>query len=73
MIVDPPRSGLDQKIKEYLLKIQPQRIIYVSCNPVTLARDIKDLGIKYQFETITFVDMFPNTDHIESVCLLKLI
>lgn len=71
VIVDPPRSGLDQKTKEYLLKLQPHRIIYVSCNPVTLARDIKDLGTKYQFETITFVDMFPNTDHIESVCLLK--
>lgn len=73
VIVDPPRSGLDQKTKEYLLKLQPQRIVYVSCNPITLARDIKDLGSKYQFETVTFVDMFPNTDHIESVCLLNLI
>lgn len=72
VIVDPPRSGLDQKTKEYLLNIKPERIVYVSCNPVTLARDIKDLSEKYQFQTVTFVDMFPNTDHVESVAVLRL-
>ena len=71
VIVDPPRSGLDQKTKEYLLKLTPEKLIYVSCNPVTLARDIKDLSEKYQFQTVTFVDMFPNTEHVESVCILK--
>lgn len=71
VIVDPPRSGLDQKTKEYLLKLVPERIVYVSCDPVTLTRDIKDLSSKYELKTITFVDMFPNTEHVESVCLLK--
>lgn len=71
VIVDPPRSGLDQKTKEYLLKLVPERIIYVSCDPVTLTRDIKDLSSKYELKTITFVDMFPNTEHVECVCLLN--
>ena len=72
IIVDPPRSGLDSKTKEYLKTLKPEKIVYVSCNPITLARDIKELNHTYQFSKITFVDMFPNTDHVESVCLLVL-
>ena len=72
IIVDPPRSGLDSKTKEYLKTLKPEKIVYVSCNPITLARDIKELKHTYQFSKITFVDMFPNTDHVESVCLLVL-
>ena len=72
VIVDPPRSGLDKTTKETLLKINSQKIIYVSCNPMTLARDIKDLSINYNLESIKLLDMFPNTYHVETVTLLKL-
>ena len=72
IIVDPPRSGLDKKTKEILLKIKSKKIIYISCNPITLARDINTLNKEYQLQKITLVDMFPNTYHVESVLLLNL-
>lgn len=72
IVVDPPRSGLDKRTKDILLKIKANKIVYVSCNPLTLARDIKELDIGYMLEDITLVDMFPNTHHVESVCVLKL-
>ncbi|MBS7020269.1 MAG: 23S rRNA (uracil(1939)-C(5))-methyltransferase RlmD [Firmicutes bacterium] len=67
VIVDPPRSGLDEKTRKELLELSPERFIYVSCNPVTLARDINEFKEKYQVLSTVFVDMFPNTDDVETV------
>ena len=72
IIVDPPRGGLSKKTKDILLKISSKKIIYVSCNPMTLVRDINDLKAKYEFREITLFDLFPNTYHVESVTLLSL-
>lgn len=71
VIVDPPRKGLDNKTKEFLLENPFQHLIYVSCDAATLARDIKDLSCKYTLEKIELVDMFPNTYHVETVCVLE--
>lgn len=71
IIVDPPRAGLDSKTKDAILNLKPEHLIYVSCDPVTLARDLKELKETYQIESITPVDMFPNTYHVESVTILK--
>lgn len=71
IVVDPPRSGLDKRTKDILLKIKADKIVYVSCNPLTLARDIKELDSGYKLGNITLVDMFPNTHHVESVCVLN--
>ena len=70
IIVYTPRSGLDKKTKETLLKIKSKKIIYVSCNPITLARDINILNKEYQLQKITLIDMFPNTYHVETVSVL---
>ena len=71
IVVDPPRSGLDKRTKDILLKIKANKIVYVSCNPLTLARDIKELDNGYDLGDITLVDMFPNTHHVETVCVLE--
>ena len=71
IVVDPPRSGLDKRTKDILLKIKANKIVYVSCDPLTLARDIKELDSWYDLGDITLVDMFPNTHHVESVCVLN--
>ncbi len=71
VIVDPPRAGLDLKTKEYLKKIAPKKIIYVSCDPITLARDIKDLKDIYNIEYIKPFNMFPRTYHCESIAILE--
>lgn len=71
VIVDPPRSGLDEFTREFLLEKLPNKILYVSCDPLTLARDIDVLKQKYNIENITLLDMFPNTYHVETVCVLK--
>lgn len=70
IIVDPPRAGLDNKTKEYLIKINPELIIYVSCDPVTLSRDLKDLSNSYAIKEVTPVNMFPRTYHVETVSVL---
>lgn len=70
IIVDPPRSGLDNKTIEYLKKIKSKKIIYVSCDPMTLARDLDNLSEVYNVVEITPVDMFPNTSHVECVAAL---
>ncbi len=72
VIVDPPRRGLDKKTKEVILSLLPQMIVYVSCDVVTLARDLKDLQVSYKISRVTPVDMFPRTYHVECVCVLKL-
>ena len=71
VIVDPPRAGLDNKTKEYLKKINSNEIIYVSCDPMTLARDIKDLSDIYKVKYIKPFNMFPRTYHCESVAVLE--
>jgi 23S rRNA (uracil1939-C5)-methyltransferase len=72
LIVDPPRAGLHNKLVTKLLEIKSPKIVYVSCNVATQARDIQLLNEKYVVEKIQPVDMFPHTHHIESVALLKL-
>jgi 23S rRNA (uracil1939-C5)-methyltransferase len=73
VILDPPRAGCDAALVRYVATLSPKRIVYISCNPQTLARDMvifKDLG--YVGETVTPVDMFPGTGHVESVvCLTR--
>ncbi len=71
IIVDPPRSGLDQKTITYLKQSGAKRIVYVSCDPVTLARDLNQLKEKYHIKELTPVDMFPQTYHVECVCMLN--
>ncbi len=71
VVADPPRSGLHPQVVENLIKLAPPKIVYVSCNPSTLARDLKLFcEEKYRLETVQPVDMFPHTYHIESVNLL---
>ena len=72
IIVDPPRSGLDKKTIDNVKRINPKEIIYVSCDAMTLVRDLKELEEDYLIKEITPVDMFSNTHHVESVCLLNL-
>lgn len=71
IVVDPPRKGLDEKSIEYILDFNAEKIGYVSCNPATLARDLKLLEEKYTVEKVTPVDMFPHTYHVETVVILK--
>lgn len=71
IVVDPPRSGLDKVTLDKLLKSGAKRIVYVSCNPITFARDINVLKDNYMVFDITLFDMFPNTKHMESVCMLN--
>lgn len=68
VIVDPPRSGLTEKVLQKIIEFKPKRIVYVSCNPATLARDVKGLNV----ETIQPIDLFPQTAHVELVVLLEL-
>ncbi|WP_316570141.1 23S rRNA (uracil(1939)-C(5))-methyltransferase RlmD [Neobacillus sp. YIM B06451] len=72
VIVDPPRTGLDRKLLDTLLKVKPKKIVYVSCNPSTLARDIQTLSKEFKVEYIQPVDMFPQTAHVECVSQLIL-
>lgn len=72
IITDPPREGMHEKVVEQILKIKPKRIVYVSCNSATQARDIALLDKLYKIEKHRAVDMFPHTFHVESVALLIL-
>ena len=71
IIVDPPRKGLDKKTREFILKKLPTKIIYVSCNPNTLMRDLKELESIYEISDYKILDMFSYTYHAESFCVLK--
>jgi len=73
IFVDPPRKGLDNVTIAKLLEIKPKQIIYISCNPATLARDLEKLEEKYIIGKVQPVDMFPYTKHIETVSLLTLL
>ena len=72
VMVDPPRKGLDNKSIENILKIKPKKLVYISCNPATLVRDLSKLEEKYNVEFIKPVDMFPFTSHVECVSVLEL-
>lgn len=71
IVVDPPRAGLDKEVIDKIIDMNPERIVYVSCDPITLARDLNIFKDKYTVEKITPVDMFCNTMHVECVCALK--
>lgn len=71
VIVDPPRSGLDKHSISIIKEIGPKAIVYVSCDPMTLARDIELLKDQYELKKMDLVDMFKNTYHVESVCVLN--
>ncbi len=72
MIVDPPRAGMHQDVVNVILNASPERIVYVSCNPATQARDLALLDAKYKVVAIQPVDMFPHTHHVENVVKLIL-
>ena len=72
IITDPPRAGMHPDVINVILEAQPQRIVYVSCNPATQARDLQLLDVKYRVKAIQPVDMFPHTHHVENVVLLEL-
>lgn len=71
VIVDPPRAGLDHKLINEIIKMNPSRIVYVSCDPITLVRDLNLFKEKYDIKYITPVDMFCHTEHVETVSVLK--
>lgn len=72
IVVDPPRKGCDEKLIETMLKVRPERIVYVSCDSATMARDVKMLCEGgYEIKRIRAVDQFPQTVHVETVCLLS--
>ena len=70
VITDPPRAGMHEKVVKQLLAVAPRKIVYVSCNPATQARDLKLLSDKYRVARIQPVDMFPHTQHVENVAEL---
>ncbi len=72
IITDPPRAGMHQDVVDVILFAEPKRIVYVSCNPATQARDLQLLDIKYKVTAVQPVDMFPHTHHVENVVLLEL-
>ena len=71
IIVDPPRNGLDKSVIESLVKLSPKKIVYVSCNSSTQARDVKELKNYYSLKVSQAIDMFPQTYHVENVVLLE--
>ena len=70
IVVDPPRKGLDNVTIENIINIKPKKVIYISCNPATLTRDLSKLEETYDIKSIQPVDMFPFTSHVENVALL---
>jgi 23S rRNA (uracil1939-C5)-methyltransferase len=72
IITDPPRAGMHDDVIDTILFAEPQKIVYVSCNPATQARDLSRLDVKYRVTRVQPVDMFPHTQHVENVVLLEL-
>jgi len=72
VFVDPPRKGLDENTIENIIRIKPQRLIYISCNPATLVRDLRKLEETYEIKEIQALDMFPFTSHVECCSVLYL-
>ena len=71
-MVDPPRRGLDKTSVQNILKIKPKKLVYISCNPATLVRVLKELEESYEINSIKPVDMFPFTSHVECCSVLSL-
>ena len=71
VILDPPRAGVDADVIDVILRAAPDRIVYVSCNPATQARDVALLDEKYEVTAVQPVDMFPHTHHVENVIKLE--
>ncbi len=71
ILLDPPRVGTEKETIENLLKIKPQEISYVSCEPSTLARDLRTLSESYSIDSITAIDLFPQTHHVETIVRLR--
>lgn len=72
LIVDPPRAGLHQDVVNFIMNLEPKKIVYVSCNPATQARDLAVWKEKYRCRAMQPVDMFPHTSHVENIALLEL-
>ncbi|HRE98064.1 MAG TPA: methyltransferase domain-containing protein, partial [Flavobacteriales bacterium] len=70
IITDPPRAGMHEDVIQTILKAAPEKIVYVSCNPATQARDLALMKDNYSIEVVQPVDMFPQTHHVENVVLL---
>ena len=71
IVVDPPRKGCDEKCLETIVKMEPQRVVYVSCDSATLARDVKYLAAHgYELKQVRCCDMFPWSGHVETVAML---
>ena len=68
--LDPPRAGVDEPVIDVILRAAPERIVYVSCNPATQARDLALMDGAYRVEAVQPVDMFPHTHHVENVVKL---
>jgi 23S rRNA (uracil1939-C5)-methyltransferase len=73
VVVDPPRTGLDGQLLQTILHVKPKKVVYVSCNPSTLAKDLQTLSKSYRVDYIQPVDMFPHTSHVECCVSLELI
>ena len=73
IILDPPRAGIHPDVADVILKASPRRMVYVSCNPASQARDLAILCRKYRITAVQPVDMFPHTMHVENVVSLELI
>ena len=71
MVFDPPRTGLGKAFTDFIIKYRPKKLIYVSCNPSTLAKDLNELLKVYDVKNITPIDMFPHTSHVETVVLMS--
>ncbi len=72
ILLDPPRTGAEKETIEAILQLKPTQISYVSCDPATLARDLKSLSEAYRIESITALDLFPQTHHVETIVRIKL-
>lgn len=72
IVVDPPRKGCDESLLDTIVEISPEKVVYVSCDPATLARDLKYLAEKgYELRKVKAIDQFPHTMHVETVCLMS--
>lgn len=71
IITDPPRAGMHPDVINVILNAAPKRIVYVSCNPATQARDLQLMNAEYKVAAVQPVDMFPHTPHVENVVLLE--
>ncbi len=72
IILDPPRAGIHPDVAKTILEAAPSRMVYVSCNPASQARDLAIFSEKYRITAVQPVDMFPHTQHVENVCALEL-